>query len=107
MDAVYGSSKQKLSAKDVEFIARYSELPVYVKGVQSEEDVERSLGAGASGIWVSNHGGRQLDGGPASFDSLQYVAKAVAGRAPIVLIAAFVAASMFSRRWHLALIWLR
>ena len=84
MDAVYGSSKQKLSAKDVEFIARYSELPVYVKGVQSEEDVERSLGAGASGIWVSNHGGRQLDGGPASFDSLQYVAKAVAGRAPIV-----------------------
>ncbi|MDT2601253.1 alpha-hydroxy-acid oxidizing protein [Enterococcus hulanensis] len=84
MDAVYGSSKQKLSSKDVEFIASYSDLPVYVKGVQSEEDVERSLGSGASGIWVSNHGGRQLDGGPAAFDSLQYVAEAVAGRAPIV-----------------------
>ncbi|WP_122646845.1 alpha-hydroxy-acid oxidizing protein [Enterococcus mediterraneensis] len=84
MDAVYGSSKQKLSPKDVEFIAKYSELPVYVKGVQSEEDVERALGSGANGIWVSNHGGRQLDGGPASFDSLQYVAEAVNGRAPIV-----------------------
>ncbi|WP_427814394.1 alpha-hydroxy-acid oxidizing protein [Enterococcus sp. 22-H-5-01] len=84
MDAVYGSSKQKLSPKDVEFIAKQSELPVYVKGVQSEEDVERSLGSGATGIWVSNHGGRQLDGGPAAFDSLQYVAEAVAGRAPIV-----------------------
>ncbi|MDT2759499.1 alpha-hydroxy-acid oxidizing protein [Enterococcus xiangfangensis] len=84
MDAVYGSSKQKLSPKDVEFIASHSELPVYVKGVQSEEDVERSLASGASGIWVSNHGGRQLDGGPAAFDSLQYVAEAVAGRAPIV-----------------------
>ncbi|MDT2613354.1 alpha-hydroxy-acid oxidizing protein [Enterococcus dongliensis] len=84
MDAVYGSSKQKLSPKDVEFIANYSDLPVYVKGVQSEEDVERSLDSGASGIWVSNHGGRQLDGGPAAFDSLQYVAEAVAGRAPIV-----------------------
>lgn len=84
MDAVYGSSKQKLSPQDVEFIASYSDLPVYVKGVQSEEDVERALGSGASGILVSNHGGRQLDGGPASFDSLQYVAKAVAGRAPIV-----------------------
>lgn len=59
-------------------------MPVYVKGVQSEEDVERALGAGAQGIWVSNHGGRQLDGGPASFDSLQIVAEAVAGRAPIV-----------------------
>lgn len=84
MDAVYGSSKQKLSPKDVEFITNYSELPVYVKGVQSAEDVTRALGAGASGIWVSNHGGRQLDGGPAAFDSLQYVAEAVAGRVPIV-----------------------
>ena len=84
MDAVYGSSKQKLSPKDVEFIASYSDLPVYVKGVQSEEDVERALGSGASGLWVSNHGGRQLDGGPASFDSLEYVAEAAAGRAPIV-----------------------
>ncbi|MBO0430847.1 alpha-hydroxy-acid oxidizing protein [Enterococcus sp. DIV0660C] len=84
MDAVYGSSKQKLSPKDVEFITSYSDLPVYVKGVQSEEDVARALDAGASGIWVSNHGGRQLDGGPAAFDSLQYVAEAVAGRVPIV-----------------------
>ena len=56
MDAVYGSSKQKLSPQDVAFIAKESDLPVYVKGVQSEEDVERALGAGAQGIWVSNHG---------------------------------------------------
>ncbi|GCF92251.1 L-lactate oxidase [Enterococcus florum] len=84
MNAVYGSSKQKLSPKDVEFIVEHSSLPVYVKGVQSEEDVERALSAGANGIWVSNHGGRQLDGGPAAFDSLQYVSKAVDGRVPIV-----------------------
>ncbi|WP_312541800.1 alpha-hydroxy-acid oxidizing protein [Enterococcus sp.] len=84
MDAVYGSSKQKLSPADVAFIAREAQLPVYVKGVQSEEDVARALDAGAQGIWVSNHGGRQLDGGPASFDSLQIVAEAVAGRVPIV-----------------------
>ncbi|CAH1857392.1 FMN-dependent dehydrogenase [Leuconostocaceae bacterium R-53105] len=84
MNYVYGSAKQKLSAKDVEFIASYSGLPVYVKGVQSALDVERALDAGAAGIWVSNHGGRQLDGGPAAFDSLQYVAKAVNQRVPIV-----------------------
>ena len=84
MDAVYGSSKQKLSPQDVAFIAKESDLPVYVKGVQSEEDVARALDAGAQGIWVSNHGGRQLDGGPAAFDSLQIVADAVAGRVPIV-----------------------
>ncbi len=39
--------------------------------------LKRLLAAGASGIWVTNHGGRQIDGGPASFDSLQEVAEAV------------------------------
>lgn len=84
MDYVYKSAKQKLSPKDVEYIAQYSGLPVYVKGPQSREDVEIALAAGASGIWVTNHGGRQLDGGPASFDSLQEVAEAVDKRVPIV-----------------------
>ena len=65
-------------------IAEYSGLPVYVKGPQCREDVERSLDAGASGIWVTNHGGRQIDGGPAAFDSLQEVAEAVNKRVPIV-----------------------
>lgn len=84
MDYVYKSAKQALSPKDVEFIAQYSGLPVYVKGPQSKEDVEIALSAGASGIWVTNHGGRQLDGGPAAFDSLQEVAEAVDKRVPIV-----------------------
>lgn len=84
MAAVYGSAKQKLSPSDVEFIVSHSKLPVYVKGVQDAEDVQRSLESGAQGIWVTNHGGRQLDGGPAAFDSLQIVAEAVNGRAPIV-----------------------
>ena len=84
MDFVYKSAKQRLSPRDVEFIAVYSGLPVYVKGPQCREDVERSLAAGASGIWVTNHGGRQIDGGPAAFDSLQEVAEAVAKRVPIV-----------------------
>ncbi|HEW4612768.1 TPA: L-lactate oxidase [Streptococcus pneumoniae] len=84
MDFVYKSAKQRLSPRDVEFIAEYSGLPVYVKGPQCREDVERSLAAGASGIWVTNHGGRQIDGGPAAFDSLQEVAEAVDRRVPIV-----------------------
>lgn len=84
MDFVYKSAKQALSPKDVEFIAQYSGLPVYVKGPQSAEDAFRALNAGASGIWVTNHGGRQLDGGPASFDSLQEVAEAVDKRVPII-----------------------
>lgn len=84
MDAVYKSAKQKLAPRDVEYIASHTDIPVYVKGVQSAEDVYRSLDAGARGIWVTNHGGRQLDGGPAAFESLEIVAEAVNGRAPIV-----------------------
>ncbi|WNZ95253.1 L-lactate oxidase [Streptococcus iniae] len=84
MDYVYKATKQALSPKDVEYIAQYSGLPVYVKGPQCAEDAFRALEAGASGIWVTNHGGRQLDGGPATFDSLQEVAEAVDRRVPIV-----------------------
>ncbi|SPC39096.1 alpha-hydroxy-acid oxidizing protein [Latilactobacillus fuchuensis] len=84
MDVVYKSAKQSLSPRDVKFISDYTHLPVFVKGVQTAEDVEIALQAGAKGIWVSNHGGRQLDGGPAAFDSLQVVAKAVNKRVPIV-----------------------
>nr|WP_035030212.1 alpha-hydroxy-acid oxidizing protein [Carnobacterium mobile] len=84
MDAVYGSSKQILSPKDVEFIAAYSGLPVFVKGVQTAEDAHISIESGAGGIWVTNHGGRQLDGGMPAFESLQIVAEEVNKRLPIV-----------------------
>ncbi|HGN5428498.1 TPA: L-lactate oxidase [Streptococcus pyogenes] len=84
MDYVYKSAKQALTSKDIEYIATYSGLPVYVKGPQCAEDTLRALDAGASGIWVTNHGGRQLDGGPAAFDSLQEVAEAVDQKVPIV-----------------------
>ena len=43
-----------------------------------------AIGAGAQGIYVSNHGGRQLNGGPASFDVLHEIAQAVNGRVPII-----------------------
>ncbi len=65
-------------------------------------NVEHSPGAGASGIWVTNHGGRQIDGGPAAFDSLQEVAEAVDKRVPIVFLTlVFVVVSMFLKRWLL------
>lgn len=71
-----------------------------MKGVQSEEDVYRSLESGAGGIWVSNHGGRQLDGGPAAFDSLQYVAEAVDKRVPIVFDSGVRRGQQFSKQSH-------
>ncbi len=84
MDAVYGSAKQVLSPRDVEFIANYSGLPVFVKGVQCASDAHKAIESGAGGIWVSNHGGRQVDGGRPAFDSLKEVADAVNKQVPIV-----------------------
>lgn len=84
MDAVYGSSKQKLSPRDVEFIAEYSGLPVFVKGVQCAEDAHVAMESGAGGVWVTNHGGRQVDGGRPAFDSLSEVAEAVNKQVPVV-----------------------
>lgn len=84
LNNIYAQSKQKISPRDVEFLASYSGLPVFVKGIQSPDDANIAIGAGASGIWVSNHGGRQLDGAPGSFDTLPGIAEAVQKRVPIV-----------------------
>lgn len=84
LNNIYAQSKQKISIRDVRFLAEYSELPVFVKGVQAPEDALAAIGAGAAGIWVSNHGGRQLDGAPGSFETLKEISDAVQGRVPIV-----------------------
>lgn len=56
-----------------------------VKGVEHPEDAQRLVDIGADGLWVSNHGGRQLDGALASADALPLVAQATGGRVPIVV----------------------
>jgi isopentenyl diphosphate isomerase/L-lactate dehydrogenase-like FMN-dependent dehydrogenase len=55
-------------------------VPVVVKGVLEADDAVRSAECGAAGVVVSNHGGRQLDGAPASLDALPGVAEAVGDR---------------------------
>lgn len=84
LNNIYAQSKQKISRDDVKFLKEYSGLPVFVKGIQSPDDALLAIGAGADGIWVSNHGGRQLDGAPGSFETLEGISKVVAGRVPIV-----------------------
>ena len=61
------------------------ELPVVVKGLMHPADAGLAIEAGAAGVVVSNHGGRQLDGVPATIDALPAVAEAVAGRTPILV----------------------
>mmetsp|Transcript_21948 Transcript_21948/g.36302 ORF Transcript_21948/g.36302 Transcript_21948/m.36302 type:complete len:383 (-) Transcript_21948:1258-2406(-) len=60
-------------------------LPLVIKGIMTGEDAELAIEAGADGVMVSNHGGRQLDGALSSIDVLPEVVEAVAGRVPVLL----------------------
>jgi 4-hydroxymandelate oxidase len=52
-------------------------LPLVLKGILTREDARRAADRGAKGVVVSNHGGRQLDGAPASLDALPEVVEEV------------------------------
>jgi len=58
-------------------------LPLVVKGLVRGDDARAALDHGARAVWVSNHGGRQLDLAPATADALVEVLEAVAGRAEV------------------------
>ena len=71
--------------KDVEWLCSLTRLPVLLKGICRADDARRAFDHGASGIVVSNHGGRQMDTAPATIEVLPGVAAAVAGRVPMLI----------------------
>jgi 4-hydroxymandelate oxidase len=73
-----------MSWRDLEWLAGYG-LPVVVKGLLTAEDAQLACEHGAAAVVVSNHGGRQLDGVPATLDVLEEVVDAVDGRAEVYL----------------------
>jgi isopentenyl diphosphate isomerase/L-lactate dehydrogenase-like FMN-dependent dehydrogenase len=56
-----------------------------VKGVSRIDDAERLVSMGVDGVWVSNHGGRQLDGAIASLDAMAGIARAVGSRIAVLM----------------------
>ena len=61
-DATPGAEKATdLAPDDIAWLAERTGLPVVAKGVLRAEDAQRCVEAGAQAVWVSNHGGRQLD----------------------------------------------
>jgi isopentenyl diphosphate isomerase/L-lactate dehydrogenase-like FMN-dependent dehydrogenase len=72
-----------LTWRDLEWIASESRMPVILKGILTREDATLAVEHGVAGIIVSNHGGRQLDGAPATLDALPEVVEAVAGRCEV------------------------
>ena len=69
----------------LDWLRRIWDGPLAVKGVLTPEDAQEAVRRGADAVYVSNHGGRQLDGAPATLDVLPAIADAVAGRAEVLL----------------------
>lgn len=83
-DAVPGAEKAKdLAAEDISWLQDVSGLPVVVKGVLRGDDAVACVEAGAAAVWVSNHGGRQLDRAVATATALPEVVSSVPRRVPV------------------------
>ena len=74
-----------VSWRDLEELCGRAGVPVLMKGILGPEDARLALEHGAAGVVVSNHGGRQLDGVPATADVLEEVAEAVSGRGAVLV----------------------
>lgn len=83
-DYIGGQFDRSLTWKDVEWLAREWGGPLAIKGLMTPEDAKRSIASGATGVMISNHGGRQLDGAPAPIDQVAAVRDAL-GDGPDVI----------------------
>ncbi|MBX9747537.1 MAG: alpha-hydroxy-acid oxidizing protein [Hyphomonadaceae bacterium] len=66
-------------------IRSWTKLPVILKGIMRADDAAKAVSEGYDGILVSNHGGRQVDGGIGTLDALPGVVGAVNGKMPVML----------------------
>jgi glycolate oxidase len=78
-----------LDWRTVEHIKRRFSIPLALKGIATAEDAKIALDHGVEIIYVSNHGGRQLDHGRGAMEVLPEIVDAVAGRASIIIDGSF------------------
>ncbi|TRD15672.1 alpha-hydroxy-acid oxidizing protein [Palleronia caenipelagi] len=78
--SVFGKS---LGWEDLGWLRGTTKLPIVLKGICHPDDAKRAIDAGIDGIYVSNHGGRQANGGRAAIDMLPEVAE-VCGDTPVL-----------------------
>ena len=78
-------SQNAMQWTDMKWIRRAWQGPILMKGVSTGEDARRALDAGAEGVIVSNHGGRQLDSSPASLRALPEVLEAMNGCGEVLM----------------------
>ncbi|KAI0400783.1 FMN-dependent dehydrogenase [Xylaria palmicola] len=78
------ANTQLSSLEDVKFLPEHWKGPIILKGIQSVEDAQRCVEIGVEGIVVSNHGGRQSDGGCSSLGVLPRIVDAVGDKIDVL-----------------------
>lgn len=84
-----GNYQERLTWDDVAWLKKTTRLPIGIKGIMTPRDAKRAIETGVELIWVSNHGGRQLDQTQGTIDALPPIVDAVAGQAEIVIDGGF------------------
>ncbi|MET0295926.1 MAG: alpha-hydroxy-acid oxidizing protein [Microbacterium sp.] len=77
-------STPALTWADIAKAREWTSLPIILKGIVHPDDASRALDAGVDGVWVSNHGGRQIDQSVPTLAVLPDIVDRVSGRLPIV-----------------------
>ena len=85
VDVAAALAESTVTWADLRWIRELWQGPIVVKGVLTADDARRAIDEGAAAISVSNHGGRQLDGVPASLRALPEVVEAVNGRIEVLM----------------------
>lgn len=83
-DYIGGQFDRTVTWRDVEWLASEWGGPLAIKGVMTPEDARRAVASGATGVMISNHGGRQLDGAPAPVDQIGLVRDALGDGAEVI-----------------------
>lgn len=77
-------SRSSLTWKDLAWLRARTKLPIVLKGILHPDDARMAVEHGMDGVFVSNHGGRQVDGSVAALDALVPVVEAVNDRVPVL-----------------------
>ena len=89
VDATRGPQDRSWAASvtwdSIDRIKEYANLPFILKGIATVEDAELAVQHGVNVIWISNHGGRQLDYGQGALDMLPKIVEVVGDKAEIIL----------------------
>jgi len=85
LDVNAALARAAVTWEDIEWFRNLSPGPIVIKGVLTGDDGRRAIDCGAAAVVVSNHGGRQLDGVPASLRALPEIVSAVNGQVEVLM----------------------